>query len=248
LQEDRNISKHSKKTINIFKKKLIKKTIIMEFGVPRRREVSQNKEKYENIAVITASPFKGKGTGRILSLNKMAVEVLGLNFENKDAVGKDIEAQVSFSFDKMHGTVSIANTTGLINVSEVRVAKTSRSLSDKKYFDAIKENFGVKPEDEVEFKLIDNEQDFNGFKTFKLEKLLATDVLEATVTEAAAETQAEDVLAVKEDEAPLEYVKEQAVERDAFEAIADSTEELNEEVENNEIDQDNPFLKLDSEL
>lgn len=237
----------------------------MEFGVPRRREVSQNKEKYENIAVITALPFKGKGTGRILSLNKKAVEFLGLNFDAKDAAGIDIEAQVSFSFDKMHNTVSIANTTGLKNVAEVKVAKTSKSLSDKKYFEAIKENFGVGLEDELELKLVYKDQDFNGFKTFQLDKLEATDVLAATVEEAVAETEVEvapeavveapevtpeltlddiNVVATPVEEAPLEYIQEEAEKRDVFESIAESTEEVVSVESSNEEDQDNPFLNL----
>jgi len=236
----------------------------MEFGVPRRREVSSNKEKYANIAVITVSAFRGKGTARLLTLNKKAIEDLGLDL--------DQDAQVSFSFDKMHNSVSVANTTGLKNVSEVRVAKTSKSLSDKKYFEAIKENFNVNIEDEVELKLVDNNADFNGFKTFKLEKLLAGDVMTDTVNEAIAETivvgaqevspvvdldleevqtstiepvQEEDPLSglAELEEAPIEYVQEQAEERDVFEAVLAEEQSAGTE---EAIDSDNPFLSLEN--
>lgn len=236
----------------------------MEFGVPRRREVSASKEKYENIAVITVSEFKGKGTGRTITLNKKAIEGLGLDF--------DKEPQVSFSFDGMKQTVSVANTTGLKNVSEVKVAKTSKSVSDKAYFEAIKANFGVKIEDSVELKLIDNNEDFNGFKTFKLEKLESTDVLNATVAEAVSETVVNSVDAVNNidvnetdinetnteieepfapetklpeilEEAPIEYIQEQAEERDVFEQVSESAQET--EAVTAEADNDNPFLNLE---
>jgi hypothetical protein len=228
----------------------------MIFGAPRRREVSIKKEKYENIAVITVSEFKGKGTGRLITLNKKAIEDLGLDFEK--------EPQVSFSFDKMAGTVSIANTTGLKNVSEVKVAKTSKSVSDKKYFEAIKENFNVAIESQVELKLIDNDQDFNGFKTFRLEKLESTDVLASVVAEAVAETAqvvTEDLTVVDAEtiyevtpetlpewpeEAPIEHIQEQSAERDVFETVAEETiaEELPVAETEETIDADNPFLNL----
>jgi hypothetical protein len=237
----------------------------MIFGAPRRRELVIKKEKYENIAVITVSEFKGKGTGRTITLNKKAIESLGLDF--------DKEPQVSFSFDGMKQTVSVANTTGLKNVSEVKVAKTSKSVSDKAYYEAIKANFGVKIEDSVELKLIDNNEDFNGFKTFKLEKLEATDVVESTVAEAVAETevqttpledlptidaeeaqdptagleaiQEEDPLAglAELEEAPIEHIQELAEERDVFEQVSESAQET--EAVTAEVDSDNPFLNLE---
>lgn len=222
----------------------------MEFGVPKRREFTASKEKYENISVITVSEFKGKGTGRTLTFNKKAVESLGLDFEK--------EAQVSFSFDKMSGTVIVANTTGLKNVSEVKVAKTSKSISDKAYFEAIKENFKVDIAASVELKMI-QDGEFNGFPTFKLEKLESTDVMNGIVQEAAQETEVEDIAVVDptnvatqvpeeaisapesislEDqineslEAPIEHVIEQAQEREEFETMAATEEQDSKEEEN----------------
>lgn len=151
----------------------------MEFGVPRRREASSNNEKYENLAVITISEFKGKGTGRTITLNKKAIEGLGIDFEK--------EARISFSFNSLDESVVIANTTGLEGVAGVKLAKTSKSSSDKAYFEAIKKNFNVKLEDEVEFLMTAGEE-FNGNKTFKLSILAATTVMESTVEEASEET------------------------------------------------------------
>lgn len=240
----------------------------MEFGVPKRRIESVNKEKYENIAVITVGAYKGKGTGRTITLNKKAIEGLGLNFEDENNF-----AQVSFSFDKMRNAVSIANTTGLKNVAEVRVAKTSKSVSDKPYFEAIKENFGAKPEDVLELKLTDNNQDFNGFKTFGLSILESTGVTKSVVDEAAAETASietvaetvspslEETVSQPDDfeeqpettqegteEAPLEYIQEQAAEQEAFEQQNPNAgfEQAVEETQSNDSDEqiDNPFASL----
>jgi hypothetical protein len=150
----------------------------MEFGVPKRRELSAKKEKYENIAVITISEFKGKGTGRTITLNEKAIVDLGIDFEK--------EVRISFSFDVINPKVVIANTTGLENVAGVKLAKTSKSSSDKAYFDAIKAHFGVKLEDAVELSLT-KDGEFNGFPTMKLALLTATDKMENVIEEAVAE-------------------------------------------------------------
>lgn len=150
----------------------------MEFGVPKRREFSAKKEKYENIAVITISEFKGKGTGRTITLNEKAIVDLGIDFEK--------EVRISFSFDVINPKVVIANTTGLENVAGVKLAKTSKSSSDKAYFDAIKAHFGVKLEDAVELTLT-ADGEFNGFPTMKLAMFTATDKMESVVDDAVAE-------------------------------------------------------------
>ena len=194
----------------------------MEFGVPRRRESGSSNEKFENVAVLTASEFKGKGTGRTLSLNKKAIEGLGIDFEAKDG------ALISFSFNKIEGTVSIANTTGLEGMSGVRLAKTSKSVSDKAYFEAIKANFGIKVEDSAEFLLTKTENEFNGNPVFTLSAITAVDVLSETVNEAVAEievtptpaieapqAEAEAVEIIEDvEEAPIEYIAEQIQEQE----------------------------------
>lgn len=182
----------------------------MEFGVPRRREAGVNKEKYEGIAVLTASEFKGKGTGRTLSLNAKAIEGLGIDF-SKDAM-------ISFSFNGIEKSVVIANTSGLEGVSGVRIAKTSKSVSDKPYFEAIKANFEIKVEDAVEFLLTKTENEFNGNPTFFLSVITSVDKMNETVKEAVAETE------IDANEVPLEAIIEQAEIRD--EALAAEVAEI----------------------
>jgi hypothetical protein len=195
----------------------------MEFGVPRRREAGSSNEKFENVAVLTVSEFKGKGTGRTLSLNKKAIEVLGIDFEKEEVL-------ISFSFNKIENTVSIANTTGLEGMSGVRLAKTSKSVSDKSYFEAIKANFGVKVEDAAEFLLTDTKNEFNGKPVLSLSLMTAVDVLGETVNQAAAviaveveapqveidpvaEVEATEIIE-NNDEAPIEYIAEQIEEQE----------------------------------
>lgn len=161
----------------------------MNFGAPRRREVSSNKEKYETLAVLTVSAYKGKGTARALTLNAKAIEDLGIDFDvlAEDGVAKK-DVHISFSFDTMKETVTIANTSGLEGVSGVRLAKTSKMASDKAYFDAIKKHFGINAEDEVEILLTKNEFGFNGHPTMNLSLLTATEKLDTVVEDAVAET------------------------------------------------------------
>jgi len=185
----------------------------MEFGVPKRREAGSSKEKYENVAVLTVSEFKGKGTGRTISLNAKAIEGLGIDFENPEVL-------ISFSFDKLASRVSIANTTGLEGMSGVRLAKTSKSVSDKSYFEAIKSNFNVKVEDSAEFLLTETGGEFNGQKVLSLSLMGAVDIMNETVSEAVAETNPEiaDVIVapsgvlieVVADEIPIEHIMEQS--------------------------------------
>lgn len=176
----------------------------MEFGAPKRREASSNKDKYDNIAVLTVSAFKGKGTARALILNNNAIAALGINFDAiaADGVNK-VDAMISFSFDAIKETITLANTSGLEGVSGVRLAKTSKSAADKSYFDAIKKHYGVAVEDEVEILLTPNDFEFNGNITMNLSLLTATAKLETVVEEAVAVTEPEALPAVSEVAEPV---------------------------------------------
>lgn len=208
---------------------------MLNFGVPRRREASSNSEKFENVAVLTASEFKGKGTGRTLTLNKKAIELLGIDFEVDAAL-------ISFSFNTIEKTVSVANTTRLEGMSGVKLAKTSKSVSDKPYFEAIKANFGIKVEDAAEFLLTNTGNKFNGHPVLSLSLMTAVDVLKETVNDAVAETTPQLVEVIEApqieiapvidthhfdkaqapEEAPIEYIAEQIAEQEkAVSAEAD---------------------------
>lgn len=193
----------------------------MEFGAPKRREANANKEKYENIAVLTISEYKGKGTARSLSLNNNAIEVLGFDFDALAADGvTKVDSMISFSFDPIKETVTLANTSGLEGVSGVRLAKTSKSASDKAYFDAIKKHFGVLPEQELELKLTLNDFQFNEKPTMNLSLLTANDKMETVVEEAIIPTAAPvaDSLSL----ASIDVVEEVAVTEEV--AIGEMTE------------------------
>jgi hypothetical protein len=153
----------------------------MEFGVPKRREFTENKEKYPTLAVLTVNKLGGKKSARMITFNSLAIEKLGLDLDSN-------VAQVSFAFDKLDDSVAVANTSGLENQAEVRVAKTSKSVSDKSYFEALKKQFNVPVEDELELQLVENGKEYNGFPVFNLVKLEATDATQAVVDEAVAET------------------------------------------------------------
>jgi hypothetical protein len=202
-------------------------TGMMNFGAPRRRENTVNTEKYPTTPVVTISEFKGKGTGRKITLNPAAIAALSINFE-KDAL-------ISFSFDVFAGTVLIANTSGLENMSGVRLAATSKSISDKAYFESIKKQFNVKSEDACELLMTKGADQFNGIDTYFLSLITAVDQITSTVTEAIVESFG-DV-----NEAPIEEIIKQAEEREEFlasgEEVLDGEEVLVEgiEVESEEV-------------
>jgi len=188
-------------------------TGMMNFGAPRRRENTVNKEKYPTKPVITISEFKGKGTGRKITLNPSAIEALLINF--------DKEVLISFSFDSIAGTVLIADTSGLENMSGVRLAATSKSLSDKSYFESIKKQFGITIEESCELLMTKGPAEFNGKSTYLLSLITAVDAISETVAEAVSE------ITVDTNEAPIEEIVKQAEEREAF--FANEGEEVVEE-------------------
>jgi hypothetical protein len=206
---------------------------MMMFGAPRRRENTVNNEKNPTIPVVTISEFKGKGTGRKITLNPMAIKALNINF--------DKEVLISFSFDVFAGTVLIANTSGLENMSGVRLAATSKSVSDKSYFDSIKKQFEVNTEDACELLMTKGSESFNGNDTYFLSLITAGDKMASTVGEAVAESAPEpemesdfepagfpaptESVNVDTNEAPIEEIVKQSNERDAFMATGEDVQD-----------------------
>ena len=200
----------------------------MLFGVPNRKVVSVEKEQFPNNAIITLLPFKGKGTSRSICFNKKALEDLGLSFENAE-----IPAQVSFSFDTINHKVFVANTTSLTGVSEVKVAKTSMSASDKKYFEAIRKHFNSSLEETLILEAKPSGEEFNNCPVLEL---TVYGELESTEPQPVEENfeKAEAVAEELEVEAP-EYLEQIASHEDiqANDALVAETQEVivEEEIE-----------------
>lgn len=200
----------------------------MLFGVPNRKIVAVEKEQFPNNAIITLLPFKGKGTSRSIGFNKKAIEILGLSFENAE-----VPAQVSFSFDTINHKIFVANTTGLTGVAEVKVAKTSMSASDKKYFEAIRAHFESPAEETLLLEAKFSGEEFNDFPLLELN--LYSEAIENTTEHVSEEVEAkvEDLSANS-----LEYLEEVASPED-IQANDDLIAEESLSLEN--IEEEDPF-------
>lgn len=126
----------------------------MEFGIPNRK--NKKEEKY-NVPVLTFLPT-GPGLGRKMELNQAAMEALNISEGNN---------QVSFSFSG--ADIYIVNTSGVENVSGLKVGKTSNGFADKKHYEFIKtKTYNLKEEDTLELFLIETENSFNNNTVYKL--------------------------------------------------------------------------------
>jgi hypothetical protein len=202
----------------------------MLFGVPNRKVVAVEKEQFPNNAIITLLPFKGKGTSRSIGFNKKIAEILGLSFENAE-----VPAQVSFSFDTINHKIFVANTTGLTGVAEVKVAKTSMTASDKKYFEAIRAHFESPAEETLLLEARPSGEEFNNCPLLEISLYQAKEVVVENESVFPGNEQPGNQAAVVEDlqvNAP-EYLEEVASSEDiqANDALVAEESVVPEEIE-----------------
>ncbi len=128
----------------------------LNFGVPKIRQAKE--EKYPATGVLILLPT-AEGLGRKFELNKKAIELLDITNTNN---------QVSFSFSG--DEIYMVNTSDS-GVKGLKVGKTNNGFSDKKHYEFIKKKFNLSESDELELFLEKTDNEYNGYKVFKLVKI-----------------------------------------------------------------------------
>lgn len=168
---------------------------MFKFGLPPRRETKVKVEKYD-FPVITLEADKGPKTAKTFIFNKEAIAALDLNIDQKlKEEEKYVTQFTAFAFQD--GKVFLCNATDFKDEVIAKGLTKTGTFSDKKYYDLITKLFKTDNQLDVELKLIDTGESYNGKTMYELVGLTAEELSTAKDTSSNAA-----IAEIFEDDAP----------------------------------------------